>query len=164
MKYNLMKVLLLFILSFQCVATPTHSIFITHHAETKHQQVNPPLSQCGRLRAKQLSTLLTHAEIKSVYSTTDLKNMETANPTAQKNNVPVKIFTPKLMGSLAITVMSEAKNVLIVADNNTIKFLIEFISKHELLPQRKNNQELLYQILIVDDQPVLTILKQPLQC
>lgn len=160
----MIKVILLFFISFQCLASPSHSIFITNHAETKHQKINPTLSQCGKLRAKQLSTLLTHADIQHVYSTTDLKNMETANPTAQKNNIPVKIFTPKLLDSLAITVMKEEKNVLIVADNNAIEFLIEFIAKHNIEVNHVANHKLLYQILMIKNEPVLTILKQPLEC
>lgn len=160
----MIKVILLFFISFQCLASPSHNIFITNHAETKHQKLNPTLSQCGKLRAKQLSTLLTHADIQHVYSTTDLKNMETANPTAQKNNIPVKIFTPKLLDSLAITVMKEEKNVLIVADNNAIEFLIEFIAKHNIEVNHVANHKLLYQILMIKNEPVLTILKQPLEC
>jgi len=164
MKFWFFLILGCLFVKIEGIAAPIHTIFIANHAETKHQKHNPSLSQCGQLRAKQLSTLLTHANIKSVYSTTDLKTMETANPTAQKNNVPVKVFTPKLLDSLAITVMSETNNVLIVADTKTIKFLVEFISKHELLPTSRNNIELLYQIMIIGDEPVLTILKQPLQC
>jgi phosphohistidine phosphatase SixA len=159
-----MKALLLLLLSFQCLAAPTHSIFLSTHAESKHIKNDPPLSQCGRLRAQQLSTLLTYSNIENVYSTTDMRTMQTANPTAQKNNVPVKVFTTKLLDSVAITAINQNKNILIIGDNETITFLVEFISKQQLDAPKKNYQQMLYQIIMVDGQPILNVLKQPLQC
>lgn len=159
-----MRLLFLLLLSFQSLADSPHHIFLTNQAETKHQKVDPPLSQCGRLRAQQLSTILSYSNIENVYSTTNLSAMETANPLAKKNGIPIKIFTNKLLGSLAVNIISEDKNVLIVANNKTIKFLVEFISKYEIPPSENVKQHILYQIIIIDDQEILTILKQPLEC
>lgn len=159
-----MRLLFLLLFSFQSLADDPHFIFLTNQAETKHQKVNPPLSQCGRLRAQQLSTILSYSNIQNIYSTTNLSAMETANPLAKKNGIPVKIFTNKLLDSLAVNVISENKNVLIVANSKTIKFLVEFISKYEISPSEDIKQHFLYQITIIDDQEILTILKQPLEC
>lgn len=163
-----MRLLLLLLLSFQCIANDSakspHYIYLTTHAETQHKKINPPLSECGRLRARQLSTLLSYSNIENIYSTTGLSAMETANPIAKRYKIPVKIFTENLLNSLAIRVIKDNKNVLIVADNNTIKFLVEFISKQELSRSDKHNQHLLYQIMILNEHDILTILKQPLKC
>ncbi|XPF92720.1 histidine phosphatase family protein [Colwellia sp. RE-S-Sl-9] len=163
-----MKLLLLLLLSFQCVANDSakspHYIYLTTHAETQHKKINPPLSGCGRLRALQLSTLLSYSNIENIYSTTRLSAMETANPIARSYKIPIKIFTENLLDSLAIRVIKDDKNVLIVADSDTIKFLAEFISKQELSSSHKNNQHLLYQIMLLDEHKILTILKQPLEC
>lgn len=163
-----MRLLLLLLLSFQCIANDSakspHYIYLTTHAETQHKKINPHLSECGRLRARQLSTLLSYSNIENIYSTTGLSAMETANPIAKRYKIPVKIFTENLLNSLAIRVIKDNKNVLIVADNNTIKFLVEFISKQELSRADQHNQHLLYQIMILNEHDILTILKQPLKC
>lgn len=159
-----MKILLLLLLSFPCSASNFHHIFLTTNAETKHQKNNPPLSKCGRLRANQLSTLLSYSDIARVYSTTELSAMETANPLAKKNSLPVKVFTNKLLDSLAITVMNEPKNSLIVADINTITFLVEFISKQKLVDPEYQPKNILYQISILGEEKILNIFKQPLEC
>ena len=142
----------------------THTIFLSTNAETKHIKNNPPLSQCGEHRANQLSTLLSYANIESVYSTTDMRTMQTANPTAQNNNIPVKIFTPKLRDSVAITAINSNKNILIIGDNDTISFLLEFITKQTIKVPQNNYQKMLYQITIINDQAILNVLQQPLQC
>lgn len=146
------------------ITLQTHSIFLSTHAETKHINNNPPLSQCGELRAKQLSTLLSYSNIESVYSTTDMRTMQTANPTAQNNNIPVKIFTDKLLDSVAITAISSDKNILIIGNNDTIAFLIEFITKKTVNLPKNNYQKMLYQITMINDQAILNVLKHPLQC
>jgi len=153
---------LLLTLSFNAVGS--HQIFLTTQAETKHIELNPPLSQCGRLRAEQLSTLLSHANIKYVYSTPEFSTMETANPIAKMKGLPVKIFTPALVGSLAITATELNNNALIVANNETIQFLIEFISKNKIELSAPHNQNLLYQLIIIKNEVVINIFKQPLQC
>ncbi|WP_077342724.1 histidine phosphatase family protein [Pseudocolwellia agarivorans] len=163
-----MRLVFLLLLSFQSVANNIdkrpHYIFLTTPAETQHKKIDPPLSQCGRLRAQHLSTLLSYSNIQSVYSTTNLSAMETANPIAKKNKIPVKIFIDNLLDSLAITVIKEDKNVLIVANNDKIRFLVEFISQQELSKSQEHNQHLLYQITLLDGHKILTVLKQPLKC
>ena len=168
-----MKIILLsFILSIlyfpSVLAEPiklkTHSIFLSTHAETKHLKNNPPLSQCGELRAKQLSTLLSYSNIESIYSTTDMRTMQTANPTAKNYNLPVKIFTAKYLDSVAITAINSNKNILIIGDNKTIGFLIEFITKKTINFPQNNDQKMLYQIIMINDQAILNILQQPLKC
>ncbi len=154
----------LLMFSFQCTANTFHHIYLTTQAETKHKNINPSLSNCGRLRAHQLSTLLSYSEIERIYSTTERSTMETANPLATKNGIPVKIFTEKLLDSLAVTVMQETKNVLIIADQGTIEFLVEFISDHKINTTEKNKHTILYQITITDDHQIVTALKQPLEC
>jgi hypothetical protein len=159
-----MKLLFFLLMSFQCSANNIHHIFLSAQAETKHREVNPSLSQCGRLRAQQLSTLLSYTELKRIYSTTDLSAMETANPISKTNGIPIKIFTPKLLDSLAVTVIKEHKNALVVADNDTIEYLVEFISNRKLQIPSYHRQNILYQIVLLNDQVFLTILKQPLEC
>lgn len=159
-----MKLLLLFILSLPCSANHIHHIFLTTQAETKHTEINPSLSQCGRLRAQQLSTLLSYSDIERIYSTTNLSTMETVTPISKRNGVPIKIFTSKLLDSLAVTIIKEPKNTLVVADKDTIKHLVEFISQHKVQVSNYHRQNILYQITIVGDQEILTIFKQPLEC
>jgi hypothetical protein len=159
-----MKFFILLLLSFQCSANNIHHIFLTTQAETKHKGIDPSLSQCGRLRAQQLSTLLSFTELERIYSTTDLSAMETANPISKSNGLPIKIFTLKLLDSLAVTVIKENKNALVVADNDTIEYLVEFISKREPEIPNHQRQNILYQITLLNNQVFLTILKQPLEC
>lgn len=163
-KSKLASLTFLLALSLSFNAFGNHHIFLTTQAETKHTQVNPALSQCGRLRANQLSTLLSHSNIKYVYSTTDLSTMETANPIARMNGLPVKIFTPSLIDSLAVTITELTSNVLVVANDEIIKFLIEFISKNKLEINNTHNKNLLYQLTIVDKEVIINVFKHPLQC
>jgi len=159
-----MKILFLLLLSFQCLASSPHHVYFVTNAETKHQKISPPLSNCGRLRAVQLSNLLSYSKIEHIYSTTDLSAMETANPLATKNAIPVKVFTDKLLDSLAVTVIKEPKNALIVADINTITFLVEFISKKKLVAPARQPKNILYQVTISGNDKILSIFKQPLEC
>ena len=67
-----------------CFASDNFTLYLVRHAEKQADSKNPPLTQCGEERAKQLASLLSKAQIKSVYSTNYQRTMSTATPLSKK--------------------------------------------------------------------------------
>lgn len=98
-------------------------IFVVRHAE-KLSGANPRLSQMGRQRAQSLATLLSHAEIKHIYSTAYHRTEETAGPLAERLQLSVTTYAPTAYEQLAAQVEATGEHSLIVGHSNTVAAII----------------------------------------
>ena len=147
-----------------CLASDNFTLYLVRHAEKQTDSKNPPLTQCGKARAKQLATLLSNAEIKSVYSTSYQRTMSTAAPLAKKQHVAIKHYNPKQLEQFALHLKLQKENTLIVGHSNTTPQLTQLLSGHQVEALSEDNYQRLYQIQFVDKQTILTKFMQPLIC
>ena len=100
----------------------TSTFYFIRHAEkdrTDPNDKNPHLTEIGNVRAKHWSEILGEIKFDAVYSTDYNRTKETAQPTAAKNNLDIKLYDPKQIDGQSFVKENEGKTVLIVGHSNT---------------------------------------------
>ncbi|MGL1958182.1 MAG: histidine phosphatase family protein [Colwellia sp.] len=141
-----------------------YSLYLVRHAEKQADAKNPSLTHCGQKRAEQLATLLSQTTIANVYSTSYKRTMATAKPSAKRHNLAIKNYNPRHLAQLAQQLKQRKENSLIVGHSNTTPQLAALLSGEKIAPLSEHDYQQLYQIQFMNDQPILTRLKQPLVC
>ena len=147
-----------------CLANENFSLYLVRHAEKEANSKNPPLTQCGKARARQLAELLSTTQIKSIYSTRYQRTLSTAAPLSNKLNIAIKNYNPKQLAQFALQLKQTRKNTLIVGHSNTTPELVQLLSDQQVEPINEENYQNLYQLQFIAGSSQLTILKQPLIC
>lgn len=147
-----------------CLASDNFTLYLVRHAEKQTDSKNPPLTQCGKARAKQLAILLSTAEIKSVYSTSYQRTMSTAAPLAKKQHVAIKHYNPKQLEQFALHLKLQKENTLIVGHSNTTPQLTQLLSGKKVADLSDKDYQNLYQVQFIAGKSQLTLFKQPLAC
>ncbi len=140
------------------------TLYLVRHAEKQQKLPNPALTQCGKLRAQQLATLLSQVNIKDIYSTHYQRTMLTAAPLAKQQNVSIKNYSPRGLAQLALQLKQRKQNALIVGHSNTTPQLAQIITDKKVAPLTEQDYQQLYQIQFINEQVILTVFKQPLIC
>jgi broad specificity phosphatase PhoE len=112
----------------------TTTYYFIRHAEkdrTDSTNANPHLTDIGKLRANKWSTILGAETLDAVYSTNYNRTLETAQPTASKNNVDITVYDPKAIDTPAFLKATEGKKVLIVGHSNTIPTFVNAVIGHK---------------------------------
>jgi len=153
----------LYVISF-CSIADNYSIYLVRHAEKVSGLKNPSLTLCGKLRAKQLASLLSQTNIKHVYSTHYQRTMQTAQPLANQQKIAIKNYNPKYLEQLSLKLQQHKQNTLVVGHSNTTPRLAGLLTKQTIAPLSEQHYQELYQIQYVNDQVILTMFQQPLIC
>ena len=96
--------------------------YFIRHAEKDRSDANnknPNLIQKGIFRAAKWSYVLERVKFDAVYSTDYNRTKQTAQPTAEKNNVEITIYNPKELNSDDFIKNTKGKTVLVVGHSNT---------------------------------------------
>jgi broad specificity phosphatase PhoE len=150
--------------SLPSLANDDFTLYLVRHAEKQNTDKNPQLTQCGKLRAKQLATLLSTANIKSIYSTSYQRTMSTAAPLSNKQNIAIKNYSPRQLEQFALHLKQNKENALVVGHSNTTPQLTRLLSDQEVEPLSEKDYQMLYQVQYIAGKQQLTLLKQPLKC
>ena len=151
-------------LALPAVASDNFTLYLVRHAEKQLDSKNPSLTQCGRERARQLATLLSTANIKSIYSTGYQRTMSTAAPLSKTLNIPIKNYNPRQLEQVSLQLKQNKQNALIVGHSNTTPQLAHILSQLSIEPMSEKNYQVLYQIHFAGKQVSLTKLLQPHTC
>lgn len=141
-----------------------YSIYLVRHAEKVADTNNPSLTACGKFRAKQLASLLSKANITTIYSTHYQRTMQTAKPFATQQKIPIKSYNPKYLEQLSLQLQQLQTNTLVVGHSNTTPRLVSLLSKKPVTPLSESDYQQLYQIQYIDGKSILTVFQQPLSC
>lgn len=162
MKYSLLIALCIFVMpSF---AQDTFSIYLVRHAEKQAVKEDPKLTPCGKLRARQIASMLEHTKIKQVYSTAYQRTMATATPFALQQKLPIKQYAPAKLEQFAQQLLQQKENVLVVGHSNTTPQLAALLSGLDVPNITEKEYRNLYQIQVSESGKTLTLLTQPLTC
>ena len=106
------------------------TFFLVRHAEKALTGDNPSLTIEGKARAEELARLLEEIPIDAIYSTDYKRTMETAMPTAQAKNIPIKTYNPSDLEGFAASFQRPTTNkkILIVGHSNTTPALINIFA------------------------------------
>lgn len=141
-----------------------YSIYLVRHAEKMTTETDPALTFCGRERADKLAVMLEETKLKAVYSTSFLRTMSTANPTARKHRLPVKFYDADSLDFLALTLKRDRENTLVVGHSNTTPQLVSLLTGQDIAPITEKDYQFIYQVQFIDRQPYLTVWKHPHEC
>lgn len=160
------KLLMLSLTIFSCgsFSADSVSIYLVRHAEKLADSQNPSLTACGKKRAKQLASILSKTDISAIYSTSYQRTMQTARPLAKQKNIPVKNYNPRHLEQFALQLQQKQENALVVGHSNTTPMLVELLAKQKVTPLNEQDYQYLYQVQLINEQAVLTIFQQPLNC
>ena len=160
-----LNLLIVFALLLQpCLASDNFTLYLVRHAEKQTESSNPLLTSCGKERAEQLATLLSVANIKSVYSTSYQRTMSTAAPLSRKQNIAIKNYDPRELEQFALHVKQQKENALIVGHSNTTPQLTQLLSNQKVAALSEKEFQTLYQVKFIEGHSYLTKLIQPLTC
>lgn len=147
-----------------CLASDNFTIYLVRHAEKQAETKNPPLTLCGKERAKQLATILSTANIKTIYSTRYQRTMSTASPLSTKQSIAIKNYDPRKLEQFALHIKLHKENALIVGHSNTTPQLTNLLGDIKVKDMDEKDYQVLYQVHFQAGLPHVTQLKQPLSC
>ena len=145
-------------------AAESYSIFLVRHAEKLSDSKNPSLTLCGEKRAQQLASLLSKVNINTVYSTSYQRTMQTARPLAEQKKIAVTHYNPRNLAQFALQLKQKKESAFVVGHSNTTPVLVELLAQQKITPLSEQNYQYLYQVQLINEQAVLTIFQQPLDC
>lgn len=146
------------------MANDNFTLYLVRHAEKQADTKNPPLTECGKERAKQLATLLSTANIKSIYSTSYQRTMSTAAPLSNNKKIAIKNYDPRQLEQFALHLKQHKENALIVGHSNTTPQLTNLLNDQKVDAMDEKYYQALYQVQFNAGKAQLTSLKQPLSC
>jgi broad specificity phosphatase PhoE len=124
---------------FESQATTT-IIFVRHAEQTNHDEANPPLSDAGERRVAELTRQLVDADvvagIDAIYSTFYKRSVETAQPLADRLNIPVMTYDADDTEQVLETILKAHKGeiILVVGHSNTVPVLIANLGASKKVP------------------------------
>jgi broad specificity phosphatase PhoE len=108
----------------------TTTYYFIRHAEKDRSDAsnkNPNLIINGILRAAKWSLVLEHVKFDAVYSTDYNRTKQTAQPTAEKNNVEITIYNSRELNSNEFIENTKGKTVLVVGHSNTTPMFVNAV-------------------------------------
>jgi broad specificity phosphatase PhoE len=129
---NMMPFLLL--LAVCCSACSTTRIYIVRHGERLNSSDTTSLSEIGYERAETLALVLADKDIDSIFVSDYARTRQTAQPTADRLNLPLITYNPRPAELIASRLKNiKNKNVLVVGHSDTI---LEVAKRLETTPTR----------------------------
>jgi len=122
----------------------TTTYYFIRHAEKDRSDAtnkNPNLIQKGLFRAAKWSYVLELVKFDAVYSTDYNRTKQTAQPTAEKNNVEITIYNPRELNSKGFIKNTKGKTVLVVGHSNTTPMFVNAVignKKYESIDDSNN--------------------------
>ena len=148
----------LLITSATALAADPSVIYLTRHAEKLDNSSDPGLTQLGKVRAQNIATTLSRANVATIYSTEFNRTWQTAKPLSDMTNVPVTAYNPFELAAFAETLKAMTGNALVVGHSNTTPDLVTMLGGNAGDPISEDEYDRLYQVIRGDNDQVTTIL------
>ena len=110
------------ILNIEAQESDVTTYYLIRHSEknrTNEGDKNPHLNDNGKLRAKNWDTVFSNVNFNFIYSTNYNRTIETATPTAKRNDLEVLFYNPRALFDEDFQKKTKGKTVLIVGHSNT---------------------------------------------
>ena len=143
------------------------TIYLVRHAEKEIYStinVNPPLTQCGQLRAQSMASLLKDVDLDAIYSTDYTRTIKTAQPTAEMQGLEIQMYDPRKLKKLAKLLTNSKENALVVGHSNTTGVLAGLLTGEEIGPFDEKIYNRIYQVVIHKNTGRLHILHTSFSC
>ena len=155
--------LTLILATFLTVEAQETTYYLIRHAEKNRSnpsEENPQLTKEGRLRAVSWSKVLSNVKLDAVYSTEYQRTIETAKPTARKQELAILFYNPRDLYNIDFKEATNGKKVLIVGHSNTTPIFVNKIIGEEFYEQiEDDNNANLYIVSIKNEEIIHQLLK-----
>ncbi len=124
---------------FESQATTT-IIFVRHAEQASHAEADPSLSEAGQRRVAELTRQLADADvvagIDAIYSTALKRATETAEPLADRLDLPINIYDGADTETVLTEILKAHKGeiILVVGHSNTVPELIANLGASKKVP------------------------------
>lgn len=135
--------------------TTTTTYYLIRHAEKDRSDKtnrDPHLIEKGVKRAKLWADVFKNVKFDMIFSTNYNRTKETAQPTAESQNVEVNIYDPRSIDTKAFMEKTKGKTVLIVGHSNTTPMFANGLlgeKKYDMIADDNNGN--LYIVTINND-------------
>lgn len=145
-------------------ASEKTTYYFIRHAEkdrSNPSEKNPHLMAKGLERAERWSDIFANITFNAVYTTDYYRTKETAQPTADRNNLDLIVYNPETLNILSFLNDTKGKTVLVVGHSNTIPAFVNKVigvGTYENIEDDNNGN--MYIVTIIDGKiayQVLTI-------
>lgn len=157
-----MKRLYIVALCFTLLTTvaDAKTVYLVRHAEKVNDgSKDPKLSLLGQQRAQNIADMLSHADIRHIYSTDYQRTQSTAQPLAEYLGIEVQSYDPTQLAAFADKVKQQAGNALIVGHSNTTPMLTYLLSNLPVMNLDESHYDNVFQVVIENEQATLHVLK-----
>lgn len=161
LKYMLLFVFMISTTISYAQDDPTNYYFIRHAEKDRSDATNknPNLTTEGEKRAQDWSMILKDIELDAVYSTNYNRTLQTANPTAQSQNLEVIKYDPRALYDDVFQTATRGKNVLIVGHSNTTPAFVNTVIKEKKYDNiDDSNNGNLYVITIIGEHKIVKLM------
>lgn len=118
----------------QTHASETTTYYFIRHAEKDRSDASekdPHLTVQGHQRAKKWRDILQHIDFDLVYATDYNRTKETAQPTADKNQIEISLYSVNDSYNKEFKTATKGKIVLVVGHSNTIPDFVNAVLGHK---------------------------------
>ena len=143
--------------NFQKPKSGKTSVYVVRHAEkdiSDKKNTDPALSEAGKVRAADLTRMLSKQKFAAVFSTNYIRTKATVSELAQKNGLVIEIYDPRKPDVLTHLIKTKysGKKVLIAGHSNTVLELVEALGGHRPLKElTEEDYDLLFQLKLKSD-------------
>ena len=170
LKKNLILLLIILGFQFNVVAqsnNETFTIYLVRHSEkdlTSNNYSDPPLTDCGEQRSKNLSGFLTDIDLDAVYSTDYNRTKNTALPTALSKGLDVKEYNAEELEDFSKLIIDRRQDALVVGHSNTTGVLAGLLVGEDLGEFDLDIYDRIYQVVVYKDTGRLHLLHSLFDC
>ena len=169
-KKNLIIILIILGFQFNVVAqsnNETFTIYLVRHSEkdlTSNNYSDPPLTDCGEQRSKNLSDFLTDIDLGAVYSTDYNRTKNTALPTAVSKGLDVKKYNAQELEVFSKLIMDRRQDALVVGHSNTTGVLAGLLVGEDIGEFGLDIYDRIYQVVVYKNAGRLHLLHSFFDC
>lgn len=111
----------------EAAAQEVTTVLVVRHAEKEWEDGNPPLSEAGRERARDLLRLTEASGVSALYASQYRRTRETLEPVAARNGLEIHEHDAGDPAGLAARILSEQAGavVLVAGHSNTVPSIVE---------------------------------------
>jgi broad specificity phosphatase PhoE len=139
----------------------TFTLYLVRHAEKASDgSNNPDLTPAGHERAETLAGWLQAKPVQAIWSSDYQRTQQTAAPLAALTGLPVTSYDPRDGEGLAVLLVDQGLNALVVGHSNTIPELAAQLCSCEVAPMDDNEYGRLLVVTVSDQEVSLVSLDQ----
>lgn len=135
------------------------TVFLVRHAEKADDSRDPILSEAGKIRAAELSRMLSDARITHIWSTDYQRTRLTAEPLARKLGLQVMSYNPSKLDEFAQQLKETPGRHLVVGHSNTTGELVQALGGQPGAAIQDIEYDRFYAVVLGVDGPVTVLLR-----